>query len=595
MNNSTAAATMMEKYGLVQDEALMNKWLDQTHGSNHMPWREYLLFWSQGKEQFLTKLFNGQLIHKFDISFSKTLDEMCREMDYSREFCIALNECMNSLNRVFINFLVRRYDTSFRNADFALDKFHYGNYIRAIDILERDMEDCLPDKEREFLTSMSPMVERLHNVLFRYASLADNRCEFSATFRIPEASKPFQIVDNQKPFKALTALAKYMKPYVEENLTDELMANIEAFRIVHSQILNTKNTRGRLCLSIHPMDYMTMSDNGCDWHSCMRWEDGEGEYHAGTVEMMTSSSVIVAYLESKDQWFPVHGEKAWSNKKWRELFIVTPDFITGIKGYPYCSDTLENAVFEKLAELMKQNCGIAFNTKDVCRREGCAVTPSDANIYFKTTIMYNDCSWNDVDTIFAENCSITEDKDFFYGEGAHCIRCGEIRSDSRDIEGCEDSLYCYDCSGRVVCSHCGEVIRDDDYETDPDGNPICCSCYDDLRHDDLIHDRWGYEDDFYEVIVHVAGRNGRNFRSSIWLRDDTFDDLRRAGAVDEVVYDFWSSRQTLLNPIPDDPDYQCLKDALAKWERDNDFTIQYKKPASQAKAEKSAAVSNYEF
>lgn len=587
---NTAAANMMEKYGLLDDESLMEAWLNQTHGTDHMPWREYLLFWSQAKEQFLTKLFNGQLIHKFDISFSKNIDDLRCDMEHNSEFCTNQNACMHSLNRVFTNFLERRYDISAHCALLMLDRLRYGRYY----MLDRELENCLPAKEKLFLMSVGHMVEYICNLLFRNSSLAQNRCGFSATFHIPGASKPFQIVDNQKPFKALTALVKYMKPYVEESLINELMTNIEAFRIVHSQILNTKNAHGKLCLSIHPMDYMTMSDNNCNWQSCMRWEYGEGEYHAGTLEMMTSSSVIVAYLESKDKWFPVDDDKAWSNKKWRELFIVTPNFITGIKGYPYCSDSLESVVFEKLAELMKQNCGITFNTEDKSGYHGYAKTPTDAHIHFKTTIMYNDCLWNNVNTIFAENCSINENVDFFYGEGAHCIKCGEVRSDNEDIERRENSLYCAHCDDYKVCVHCGSIIRGEDYCLDPDGNPVCYNCYDDLYCDELVTDRWGYsDDDFYRITVNVVRRNGGHDDGSILVCSDTYDDLKRAGAIKEVESDFsgWTRvDKILVNPIPDKPEYQYLKHALADWEEQNWVTIQY----AEANTEKPVTASTYE-
>ena len=52
-----------------------------------------------------------------------------------------------------------------------------------------------------------------------------------------------------------------------------LSEEYEAFRLAHSRILNTKTLKGTLCLSIHPMDYMTMSDNTYDWSSCMSWRN----------------------------------------------------------------------------------------------------------------------------------------------------------------------------------------------------------------------------------------------------------------------------------------------------------------------------------
>jgi hypothetical protein len=88
----------------------------------------------------------------------------------------------------------------------------------------------------------------------------------------------------------------------------------EDFRICHSQILNQKDLGGNLTISIHPLDYMTMSDNSYGWESCMSWES-EGGYRQGTVEMMNSRSVVIAYLSGEDKMRI--GDDFWNSKKWR--------------------------------------------------------------------------------------------------------------------------------------------------------------------------------------------------------------------------------------------------------------------------------------
>ena len=49
----------------------------------------------------------------------------------------------------------------------------------------------------------------------------------------------------------------------------------EEFRIKHSQILNQKELVGNINLSIHPMDFWTLSDNDCGWSSCMSWMEND--------------------------------------------------------------------------------------------------------------------------------------------------------------------------------------------------------------------------------------------------------------------------------------------------------------------------------
>ena len=44
-----------------------------------------------------------------------------------------------------------------------------------------------------------------------------------------------------------------------------------------------------------------MSDNDYGWDSCMGWMN-EGEYRLGTVEMMNSPCIVVAYIDGEEAW-----------------------------------------------------------------------------------------------------------------------------------------------------------------------------------------------------------------------------------------------------------------------------------------------------
>ena len=73
----------------------------------------------------------------------------------------------------------------------------------------------------------------------------------------------------------------------------------EDFRNLVSRFTQTKRTKGTFVLSIHPLDYMTMSDNRSNWSSCMSWKDC-GSYRVGTVEMLNSPYVVVGYTKGED-------------------------------------------------------------------------------------------------------------------------------------------------------------------------------------------------------------------------------------------------------------------------------------------------------
>lgn len=244
----------------------------------------------------------------------------------------------------------------------------------------------------------------------------------------------------------------------------------EDFRIAHSMILNQKTLKGNLCISIHPLDYMTMSDNDCDWSSCMSWTE-EGEYRRGTVEMMNSKSVVVAYLTAKEpyQW----NEYEWSNKKWRQLFIVTPDVICGIKGYPYCNEGIEKIVADWLRELAPWE----YSDEYISMYPGTKnLLPNGNNVHvsFHTNAMYNDFGCTSHHAYFGVN--VSSDIRHTYSGYTECMCCGSYSSNSDDYDN-EESLICENCEKTHRCYDCGERHEESEMHN-IDGVWLCDYCAD---------------------------------------------------------------------------------------------------------------------
>ena len=295
--------------------------------------------------------------------------------------------------------------------------------------------------------------------------------------------------------KFMKALGKVVEAY---NLDQEMF---EEFRIAHSQILNDKKLSGRLCLSIHPLDYMTMSDNESDWGSCMSWREC-GCYRRGTVEMMNSPIVVVAYLKSdKDMHLfnqyssiePEAKEWIWNNKKWRELFVVHEGEIVGIKGYPYTSRPLEKAVIEWLRELAQINLHHSY-TEEIYTHQYPHTTIIDGREYkysYSTGAMYNDFGlatngdhqsvYHIYDADQAVNTKVC------YSGPAVCLCCG-----GNIEQTAEAYLLCEDCGLEMMtCDCCGWTGSADDFHY-VNGCPVCQSCYEDETYYDPIagDDRW---------------------------------------------------------------------------------------------------------
>ena len=274
----------------------------------------------------------------------------------------------------------------------------------------------------------------------------------------------------------------------------------EDFRLGHSQVLNQKKVTGDLCISIHPLDFITMSDNDCGWDSCMSWDE-DGCYKRGTVEMMNSPCVVVAYLKDKND-MEIDGYP-WSNKKWRQLFVVIEDVIAGIKSYPYYNDELSKEVASWLRELATQNLGwkyeqptaINYNTSE--NNFLAADGKSHFKYRFSADAMYNDfgcaphhiiCAGKDVDaagTLYVR-----------YSGPSQCMNCGDIDANYGDC----GYLVCDDCEGRFTCSECGESFTGEESYIFNDYT-MCSDCYHNCIAECAITGERLFKDEMTSVVV----------------------------------------------------------------------------------------------
>ena len=107
-----------------------------------------------------------------------------------------------------------------------------------------------------------------------------------------------------------------------------------------SLILQENKVEGRLCFSVHPLDYLSVSENTYNWRSCHALN---GEYRAGNLSYMLDSSTIVCYLKGEDNVkLPNFPETVlWNSKKWRVLLYLSNDWkmIFAGKQYPFSTES----------------------------------------------------------------------------------------------------------------------------------------------------------------------------------------------------------------------------------------------------------------
>lgn len=413
-------------------------------------------------------------------------------------------------------------------------------YNRATRDIERDATEMLRNHSK-FVTAYNDILYYLatnHLIsdsmylamthMISCTNLATNLTISNFELNLPNMSKPLNITSGAKVMKMLGKIVEAIKDYTKfcrhEHLrTLDLSAAFEEFRLAHSLVLNQKTLKGKLCLSIHPLDYATASDNECGWSSCMSWQE-EGCYRLGTVEMMNSPMVVSVYLASDKAYMDMGGEE-WNSKKWRAWAIVTKDIILMNRNFPYENDELNHIALRWIKELAETNLSWQYEYSDKCFDE--------FNIIFETNYMYNDvCS--DMPYVIRPNYNSRVDEYINFSGKAQCMCCGdEIYFDEDNRDDYAADLCCEECTGkeRIRCCVCGGIVCDDDIYYDDVGNAYCCDCYNDkytqcwdctsdvLREDAYTICIETAEDYRNELGTAITYRFGREWgRLNVWSR-----------------------------------------------------------------------------
>ena len=424
--------------------------------------KKYLRFWDKDKRK-LFRLLGGKLIHSVPISIEKNDDIIEKEI---RDL-IRNSDLCNLMNELFYEEIDNYRDMSRDNTKLC----DWGQIFNFPPLL------------------INNKLQKTYNI-----ENYDRETGEVTFLKLPAGMKTLRAMKKLIDFK----FSK--NPHLPEVY--------EEFRLEHSRILNDRKLVGELCFSIHPLDFLTISDNNNNWSSCMSWQD-YGCYHTGTVEMMNSNNVICVYLKSADGVdsfnFSSRTDKDgkeyhWNSKKWRQLFYCTKEIIVGGKAYPYYNEELTLKALEVLRELAKNNWNheyqygieryrdmLHINTYFKMQRNHEWIATNNTkkhNIIFETNAMYNDM-FNDKRTKFwCIRNKVNKNKMINISGKVCCVECGneavvekidydyaeDYQYDNEDF--CEDDrydynnrfagvkrVYCPDCYTRRNCNYCEDERR----------------------------------------------------------------------------------------------------------------------------------------
>lgn len=444
----------MSMYELLStEEKELIDWYIETYGSasgdSHVsghrkaPMEHVLRHWNEAKSSgLLADIFDGELIKSFPVNYSVPTDEL--------------------VDRLYRDSRIETYTRAF-------------SHWRRMELTD-DMV-----KDRNGNTGFQWELDELIN----YYTLASNEYHGDTLYVADPSKGPDHWIAINPGCKPVKVLGKLNQAY-------HISETFEDFRIAHSMALNTAKVRGNLCISIHPMDFMTMSDNGCGWESCMSWTQG-GSYRAGTVEMLNSPNVLVAYLTASEP-FRMY-DREWNNKKWRSLYIVDEDIISNVKGYPYQLPEVDKIVISTIADILQQKRpNMVYSEVKGYNYECDRVFDGNYDVSFNTDHMYND--FGSIEHFCSVRPGVQMNRRISYSGVSECMWCGE--TDPCIDE--DDQIFCDSCESYCTCDNCGSHVSEYDLHEVGSGSMVCGYCLDEYYDKDVFGE-WWHHDDLDRVYV----------------------------------------------------------------------------------------------
>lgn len=281
-----------------------------------------------------------------------------------------------------------------------------------------------------------------------------------------------------------------------------------------SMIIQEEKITGKLCLSVHPLDFLSSSENTHGWRSC---HSLDGDYRAGNISYMGDGVTFMCYLKSENDAilpnFP--HDLPWNNKKWRMLMFLSQERTMLFAGRQYPFE-LDNILLNKIKQIVI-DLGLLRNEHYAWCDENSVSEWVDKKIDFDKDLGYefgpyipigngrirkfrsiikdspNSCHYNDLlyssyytpKYCFNKNIyyNIPDYKDYvcLIGHPTMCLSCGKHlldphRTDSEQMvcEYCEDECR---PAGVGYCEHCGSWVRDEENYHFIEGELYCETCY----------------------------------------------------------------------------------------------------------------------
>lgn len=241
-------------------------------------------------------------------------------------------------------------------------------------------------------------------------------------------------------------------------------------------------------LSVHPCDFLEMSNKDSEWRSCHRLDDGE--YQSGCLSYMTDSTSMIFITVDET----VHSDFHKAPRLAREIFCYGNNVLLQSRLYP-SDDDGQRQLYRGLVQKAIADCLGAPNLWRVLKQQ------TQVNEYIETASgskHYTDYAYG-----YGIICLLKGAEEhgiLTIGHQSICVCCGELFNNRGSIKcSCTNMVVCQDCGETVpadnaryingayhcnscmhLCADCGQMIHGEMFPAfDSHGHPveICGNCH----------------------------------------------------------------------------------------------------------------------
>lgn len=164
----------------------------------------------------------------------------------------------------------------------------------------------------------------------------------------------------------------------------------EKVQIAYSRVVESFSYTGKAVLSIDPLDYLTMSENGSNWRSCHALD---GEYRTAVLAYMMDSASVIAYVTTNEIETPAskirYADKLWRQVVWFSNPVVSEiEFAIQSRQYPGKNKSNNSTIESMIAKLFEDKYG--------CSNKALKVGRDDLDDMMKEPNHYREMWYNDI-------------------------------------------------------------------------------------------------------------------------------------------------------------------------------------------------------